>query len=485
MRAKQVILPGESEEDYQQRQEKWMAEFDPSSDRERYLVERVVVASWRMDRGVAAEQAMGIRNRNAVIEGEENRQARTVAKLTARLEKDPSLIREIRRIPAGARWVREQYVILQRHLESNSCLLSSQRYLAIQLLGKRISDVFRGDPLVTQWLVAMLGASYGADGMDDDQVDKLFRKHRIEHMSDIEFDDRIDTLLDMLPEKKAGKAALQACIAAAIAALDEHIELLDALAERDLEQALQDARVDRTVDGQRLLKYEKQHEGSCFAMVKGIEKFQNPPRPRPGGGGGPGSGRGRRNTETPIGAAVANPGPGDEEETAAPADCPCAPAAPGASRAAVAQVEPALDPSPNPNPNPDVGASANEPISADPTIPAAERIAASPTPDRPQLAPPTAPGAAEVPGEKTTEDIPVPEPTEEEAAQYARELAALEELRLKLEHIYGRRADSGEARADRPPPPDPSASAIKAILDRTPSSVPTPDQAVRAPPDGT
>ena len=129
MRAEHAVLPGESEEAYNERRAQWLAEFDPKSDRVRYLVERLVLQSWRMDRGAAAEQALGIRNRIKIIEGEEHRQAKAVEKLTARLEKDPGAIREIRRIPAGARWVREQYLVLRRHLESNPCLLSTQRNL--------------------------------------------------------------------------------------------------------------------------------------------------------------------------------------------------------------------------------------------------------------------------------------------------------------------------------------------------------------------
>src|SRR5262245_17398499 len=61
LRAEHAVLPGESEEAFQARMEKWMSEWNPEGDRQRFLVERAVIASWRMDRAVAVEEAMYLR----------------------------------------------------------------------------------------------------------------------------------------------------------------------------------------------------------------------------------------------------------------------------------------------------------------------------------------------------------------------------------------------------------------------------------------
>ena len=45
LRSQQVVLPGESEEEYQERLETWTCEYDPQTERERYLITRIVNAS--------------------------------------------------------------------------------------------------------------------------------------------------------------------------------------------------------------------------------------------------------------------------------------------------------------------------------------------------------------------------------------------------------------------------------------------------------
>jgi hypothetical protein len=449
-------LPGESAEAYEERKQKWMKDCNPQSERARYYVERAVLATWRMDRAVAAEEALALRKMNEIVDGEEHRQAEAVAQLTARLEEDPGLIRQLQRIPAGARWIRAQYLILQRYVESNSCLLSSQRYMAITLLGKRMSDAFRGDPLVAQWLVALLGASHGSGGINPDQIKSIFGRHRLEQMSDVEFDRRVERFLSLLPEKPEGKAMLEAYIADAIAKLDEQIELLDALAARDQAIALQNARVDLGVEGQRLQKYEKGHEGSHFAMLKGFDKLQNATCPDPG----PQRGSGRAEARAAAGGAGGGPPSAAAEERT---EFPDGVATASDGNATGSGVES--------SPDPDLGAVTSEPISDDPTTPATSPVPAAPAlaAQAPAPVPDTEP--AEDPGAKTSEDIPIEEPTEDELASYAPEMVALQKLQFKLDRIYGAGRDRG-------------ANTSEAIFPQPPPSGPTPGEVVRAPPGG-
>src|SRR5262249_10277545 len=125
----------------------------------------------------------------------------------------------------------------------------------------------------------MLGTSFGSRGDQRDGIVSILDKHRLAEMSEIEFERRADEFISMLPDRQEGKAAVVGYITAAIADLDEHIELLDARAERDCLLALQNARIDKTVEGQRHRGYEKQHEGSYYAALKQFNASQNPKHP--------------------------------------------------------------------------------------------------------------------------------------------------------------------------------------------------------------
>jgi hypothetical protein len=210
-------------------------------------------------------------------------------------------------------------------------------------------------------------------------------------------------------------------------------------AARDQAIALQGARVDLTPDGQRLQKYEKGHEGSYFAMLRGIDKFQNPPRPAPGPRRGP------RKTETQAeaggpGSGIGAQGSGVRQETT---ECPNATAAPGESNATASVVQPTPDPDRDPKPD----------------------------------------------------EIPVVDSTDDEFEEHAPEMAAAQPLQQRLEAISGTDQTAGAWESGRPPapavpgsgpasPPEPGANTIEAIFGRPPSSGPAPREAGRAPPGG-
>jgi hypothetical protein len=75
---------------------------------------------------------------------------------------------------------------------------------------KRVSDVFRDDPLVTRWLVALVGAGFGPGEEEDRKIINFLRDHRAPHMSDFELGTLINTILDMLRQRTEAKASLLA-----------------------------------------------------------------------------------------------------------------------------------------------------------------------------------------------------------------------------------------------------------------------------------
>jgi hypothetical protein len=472
LRAQHVVLPGESQEEYQERLETWTCEYDPQSDRERYLITRIVNASWRMDRAVAVEKALARQNRNALIEGQEKRQADALAGLMTRLnEGDASVMREVRMIPAGARWMLAQYRTLALDLKVDSKLMASGRHLAIRLLGKSYSDLFRCDLEVTAWLLALFGVLHGP-AMTQEDAERTFSKHQLDKMSPVEFERRIARFLCMLPEKAEALALLRQYIAQAIRGLRAHIQWLDRLAARDLEIALQKARIDPTDHGQKLLKYEKQHEGTFNTAQRQIDKIKNPPPPpRPRAPRGPG----KNETVTVT--------------TAAPAPAAAAPAEPVAAppTSAVAEVTPDASPEARAEPTPaGVGpAEVSAPTLVTPTAAVAEpgavpvEITSKPISE-------AGPPETECPGPRTSEDLPVYEPTDEELERDFPEVVAFQRLHERLAAIYGTGAtpDAGDSRPRAPANPGGFTSKPISFPWPPPSPPPrvAPSDAVRAPP---
>jgi hypothetical protein len=422
--------------------DKWMSEWNPQDDRQRFLVRRAVDASWRTDRGVASEQAMTTEKLNEFVKGDAVRQAKAVARLTARIDDDPGVILELRRFPAGARWIRDQYVILERHLDSNSALLGSQRRMAIQLTGKRVDDFFAGDPVVTPWLVAVLGASFGAGGMDEKLIDSNLLPFKPERMSRTEFDRRVAFLLGMLPDKKQGKVLRLSYLAEARAAIEAQLELVECLYERDMAIAHQKSRVHQTPEGKRILDYEMKSQASLYAASKRLDIVQKPPRPAPR----PGKGQASRPGESAVAPAAPALPPGEGGRR------------PGEGRRdAPAQANGTPEPEAAPGPEP--AANTNEPI--------------------PEL-------QATVPDEhggRTTEDLPVFAPTDEELERDEPEFARLRKLHAEMQSRYGTGTANHPSEPGPPSAPtvcangsdsgaDPGFCTNEAILDPAPPADP-------------
>jgi hypothetical protein len=482
MRAKHAVLPGESQEEFNERLENWMDEFNPQCHRERFLVERIVTESWCLDRAVVVEQAMATRTMNVIVEREEKRQADAVAALRRRFDDgDPSVIGDLRMIPAGARWIRDQFGILESYLKSQSYLMMSQRLRVIHLLGKQMGDLFTQDLEVTQWLAAMIGA---ATGLTDELAANNFWPLKPEAMTSNEFDSRINTFRKLLVEKPRAKALLQKYIADAIAKLDREITLLDAVAERDRLLALQEARIDKTDGGQRLLRYARQREGSCYAAWNRIDKLQNPPRPRPPRGPGKNGAAGGAS----HGAGELASGPGEE-----PSVCQASAAIPQETRqdGATAGTAPiAGGTAPTGQPISDAAPATNgAPIGAAPKLepqPGALLPPPEPAGEGPGTIPDPEATREDVPGARTSEDVPVVEPSPAELQASAPKSAALEPLLRMIEAPHGPGPTGGTPGPGGRAPSNPAQNAIERIL-RPPAgggpTAPSPSPA-RSPPPG-
>jgi hypothetical protein len=359
-------------------------------------------------------------------------------------------------IPAGARWMLEQYRALARDLKAYAQLMASSRHLAITLLGKSVADMFRGDVEVTTWLIALYGAVYGP-AMTKEHAENAFSKHKLDNMSRIEYDRRVARFLNMLPEKAEAWTDLRHYIAQAIKGLRAHIEWLDRLADRDLAIALQKALIDQSNQGQKLLKYEKQHEGTFNTAQRQIDKIKNPPPP-------PRAPRGPGKNETVT------------VTTAAPATT------------AVAEVTP--DPSPAPRAEPtsagagpaEVSAPTPEPQNAAPPPAAVADPGAVPVEITSEPISEAEPAGAGCPGPRTSEDVPVFEPTDEELEREFPKVVAFQRLHDMIAATYGTGTTPGQADSRPRAPANPGEIASKAISSPLPPPGSVPPDPVRAPP---
>ena len=145
-RAEVLILPGENIKDYQHRLDVWMDEL--ARDRRRTLPGGGLHArAWRKDRSVAAEGSALTKQVLAVVNGFEDRQAEEVQGLVEQLAENPGVIRQLRAMSQGCRYLLGEWQILDGRLRGWLSFEPTQRSHAMHLLGKRTGDLF-ADPVV-------------------------------------------------------------------------------------------------------------------------------------------------------------------------------------------------------------------------------------------------------------------------------------------------------------------------------------------------
>lgn len=171
MRAAHIVLPGENRQEFDRRLATWMLDLGAATDAEEFLVERAVRASWKLERGDAAERDLAIAGMKNALKDAALHEADEVDRLAAQLGKDPAgTVRRLRQTKLGCLWMRQQWDNLRLRLEQFWALQISQGTLALNLLGRRVHDVFRDDPLATLWVLAIAGARFG--NADDDEEDR-------------------------------------------------------------------------------------------------------------------------------------------------------------------------------------------------------------------------------------------------------------------------------------------------------------------------
>ena len=291
LRAELPVLPGECPEAYAHRLEEWMDDLGAQNDMQRFLVTRAVKASWKMERGDSVENGLIADSMVNIAAGAEEADLKETERLAARLKEDPSVIRQIRKTPAGCRFILSELSILEQRLSRSMGLLFSQRHMLMNLLGKRMSDVFRDDPVATRYVIAELSGVLGNQDVDPEKVAGVIGGGVPEGMSRTEYDQRIKFLAGSLTEKKEGNTKLKAYIAEVKTELTEHLKVIEELTEYKRAQAVRNARIDLGPQGKQLMQYQQKHEASFDSALRRLAALQKPQSPPPGPGRKPKKGK--------------------------------------------------------------------------------------------------------------------------------------------------------------------------------------------------
>jgi hypothetical protein len=88
-----IVLPWESQQDYDQQLAEAMADLKPQNATERRFVERYVAQDWVAQRGERVLNARAARQIHNVFNCADQRAADTAGELMTRLEQEPTLVR--------------------------------------------------------------------------------------------------------------------------------------------------------------------------------------------------------------------------------------------------------------------------------------------------------------------------------------------------------------------------------------------------------
>jgi hypothetical protein len=435
MRSEKDVLPGEDGALYEERRAAFHRVLAPRDEVQEALVDRFARLEWRGQRGEAVEEARAELKIHDAVEGAECRDAAEAARLAAHLIECPENVWQLLRMPAGVRLMIQTWSVLRADVVKHTNILGTQRQRCLALVGKRREDVLRDDPIALRWMRAQIGMVYGTAATPE-QVARMLGGEPPEGMSHAEFDLRVERMVRSLPSKAEAHAQLIASIDEEIRRLEDQLQVVEPLAERNRALAAKAARAEVTAEGARLGQQILASYRGSDAALRRLEALQNPRQPGPG--------RGPKKAEP----APAAPAPAPQDAPTIVASDDAAGDEPGVPTPTPG---PAGDPAPSAATGPDPAGSAPR---ADEAILAGE---SSPAPAAGAVA--LGPASTPQVPERTTEDVPIPELTPEELERDCPELAAFQWLQQSIEATYGTVPGARLGQGEAPSEPHTSGSA--------------------------
>jgi hypothetical protein len=317
LRAESPVLPGENAAELIRRLEVWPMLMNAATELEWFAAERAVHMGWRIERAERSEDAAAERVMIDLEKATEDRQAEEARLLGLELDSDvdpAGVIRKLQRTPEGCLALLGEWTSLQIQMDVCGVLFWSRRERLFHILGKRLRDLFTDDPVITRWVVAMMGAVYGdSEGDKAQEIGDILEGLRPDWMGEEEFRIRMRVMAGWLPGKQEAAARVSAYVAAAIADLNERLERARANTRHELKLDCESAWVDDSAAGARRTSYKLGHDRSFHAALRRLEALQKARR-----AGGETMADDLDDETEPAGTIAAAPGPAAETTTELP-----------------------------------------------------------------------------------------------------------------------------------------------------------------------
>ena len=151
LRAEQVVLPGESQDEFEAERQAWLDDWRPKSHTRAVLVERAAVASWRLRRAVRSESATRSRAADDAAFAFDAELRERVERAVDRFEDDPkAALSLLESTAAGIDRLLGAWGELDAALESGPAAWCQERYhtrLMLLLGHPRVGGLYEAGPL--------------------------------------------------------------------------------------------------------------------------------------------------------------------------------------------------------------------------------------------------------------------------------------------------------------------------------------------------
>jgi hypothetical protein len=277
MTAKLPILPGEDEAELHRRLEVWPKILGAETEIERLEAIQVVHMGWRRARSLRSDDAAIEKRMIAIKKDHTDRQAEEARLLGLELDSDvdpKGVVRKLCRTPAGCTLLLSELRGFSDCLNKYGVLFWAQRERFFHCLGRRLRDLFTDDRVITDWVVALMGAAFGDEAPDEKlrEISELLAGLRPAWMDPVEYQIRMDHLVKAVAGRDASVERVRSYLETTIGDLKKRLKRAQANSRRDLRLELESAWVDDTVAGARRLRYRLGHDRAYEASLKQLEK---------------------------------------------------------------------------------------------------------------------------------------------------------------------------------------------------------------------
>jgi hypothetical protein len=277
MTAKLPILPGEDEAELHRRLEVWPEILGAETEIEHFEAIQVVHIAWRRARSLRSDDAAAERRMIAIKKAHTDRQAEEARLLGVELDSDvdpKSLVRKLCRTPAGCTLLLSELRGFSDCLNKYGVLFWAQRERFFHCLGRRLRDFFTNDRVITDWVVALMGAVFGDLAPEEKlrEISAVLEGLRPAWMDPLEYQIRMEHLVKAVAGREASIERVKSDLEATIGDLKKRLKRAQANSRRELKLELESAWVDDTVAGARRLRYRLGHDRAYETAWNRLEK---------------------------------------------------------------------------------------------------------------------------------------------------------------------------------------------------------------------